>query len=425
MGRAVDGQGQFIVCHFRRIAMQSSRRMLCCGIGFLLVALLLASPTIGQPPKPGAERGRDPGGAAPSRVAEKPKPEADRKANPFAGKILVVERPNAAFGQWMPIAMEKCEIVDVGHIQLLTGRLIEQPNQPNQTHAGLKVSIPFNAVGFVVEFDNSEEYEEYQGRLNAGFAPTPLAPAVPQAEVVLPGGDFPPWVNGAPVAAPGPMAPAALPQSAEQPAGNLPNWVLPYFDASRATRYDDFAVERLSRETRDAARVLARAGARLFILSNATGDETNDGTSEPPEVIVLLGREWTGGDSELEHAGKISSLQGLYVLGPGRVSDKALSKLREGHPGAEIERRSEARLGIEGKMHPKGLMAAFVDPNSPAARAGLEPQDVIVELAGQAIPDVVTYREALIPLKPGEKVKMKVWRDGETMSVAVQLGRWE
>src|SRR5258708_5955315 len=103
------------------IAMQSHRKRLCYGIGFLLAALL-ASPTTGQQPKPGAERGRDPAGAAPARGAEKTKPETDRNGtNPFAGKILVVEQSNTAFGQWMPIAMEKCEIIDVGHVQLLSG----------------------------------------------------------------------------------------------------------------------------------------------------------------------------------------------------------------------------------------------------------------------------------------------------------------
>jgi hypothetical protein len=116
-------------------------------MGFLLAALLLASPTTGQPPKPGAERGREPAGAAPARGPEKPKPEADRKANPFAGKILVVERSNAAFGQSMPLAMEKCDIVEVGTVQLLSGRLIEQPNQPNQPQAGLKSASPSMPLG--------------------------------------------------------------------------------------------------------------------------------------------------------------------------------------------------------------------------------------------------------------------------------------
>jgi hypothetical protein len=241
-----------------------------------------------------------------------------------------------------------------------------------------------------------------------------------QPNVHAPGPNVP-----VPPGEPAPMAPTAWAPPAEQTARNLPNWVLPYFNASGATRYDDFTVEQLSWETRRAAEVLTRAGARLFVLSDTGGAETNDATSKSAEVIVLVGREWTGGDSELEHAGKITTLQGLYVLGSGRVSDKALAKLREGHPGAEIERRSEARLGIDGKMHPKGLMAAFVEPSSAAARAGLDPQDVIIELAGQPIPDVVTFHEVMIPLKPGEKVKMKVWRDGETMSVAVKLGRWD
>ena len=401
--------------------MQNKRTMLCCGVGLLLAALLLASPIVGEPPKSATEPGRDPAAGARTKTSEKAKPEADRNGtNPFAGKILLIERELAMPGQSPPIVMEKCEIVEIGKVELLTGRLIEQPNQPQA--AGLKVSVPLMVVGYIIEFDNSEEYEEYQGRLNAGLVPMAVEGAVVEmAPQVI---DFAVPAEAVPA---GPFVPA-MPEALQpngQPAGGLPNWVLPYFDPSRATPYDDISGERFPRETRDAAKILTRAGARLFVLSDAAGDDGDEGANQLAEVIVLIGKEWTGGDAELESAGKISSLLGVYVLGPGRVSDKALEKLRQGRPAAEIERRSEARLGIDGKIHAKGLMAAAVAPNSAAARAGLEPQDVIVELAGEPIPDMVTYRDVMVPLKPGEKVQMKIWRDGETMSVTIKLGRWD
>jgi hypothetical protein len=408
--------------------MQRDRKMFCRGMGFLLAALL-GSPTAWGQAKPAAERGRDAPGSAPTHIAAKTKPEADRNGkNPFAGKILVIER-NATFEQAVSVAMEKCEIVDVGNNQLLSGRTIEQPGQPN---AGLKVSIPLGAIGCIFEFEDSEEYEEYQGRQNVPFGMMPPMPAMPQPGVaaqvfeIAPGPNVP--VPGDPMPVEGNLVPFVAEGVAfteQQPAGLLPTWVQPYFNTPRVTRFEDFAVERLSRDTREAAKALIRAGARVFILADATEDETGDTTSGPPEVIVVIGREWTGGDAELDHAGKIAALQGLYVLGPARVSDNALAKLREGHAGVEVERRSEARLGVSGKMHPKGLMAAFVDPNSAAAQAGIEPQDVIVELVGQPVPDVETYREVMVPLKPGEKVKMKVSRNGELMAVTVKLGRWE
>jgi hypothetical protein len=404
--------------------MQNNRTMLCCGIGLLLAALLLASPIVGEPPKSTPEPRRDPAAGARTKTSEKAKPEADRNGtNPFAGKILMVERNYFGGAQWGRVAMEKCEVVEIGKLQLLTGRLLEQPNQqPNQPAAGLKVSIPVDSIGYIIEFDNSEEYEENQGALNTGLMPMAVEGGVVQmAPQVI---EFAPPPEAVPAGDVVAEMPSFLPVG-QQPAGGLPGWILPYFDPSRAVSYDDVSGDRLPRETREAAKVLMRAGARLFVLSDAAGDDGDNGTKQTPEIIVLIGNEWTGGDAELESAGKISSLLGLYVLGPGRVSDKPLEKLRQGSPAAEIERRSEARLGIDGKIHPKGLMAAAVAPNSAAARAGLEPQDVIVELAGEPIPDMVTYRDVMVPLKPGEKVQMKIWRDGETMSVTIKLGRWE
>jgi serine protease Do len=62
-------------------------------------------------------------------------------------------------------------------------------------------------------------------------------------------------------------------------------------------------------------------------------------------------------------------------------------------------------------------------PRSPAAQAGLGNGDVIVEVAGKKTPDLAALRKVMRARKIGEKVKVKVLRDGKELEVEVTLGR--
>jgi len=79
-------------------------------------------------------------------------------------------------------------------------------------------------------------------------------------------------------------------------------------------------------------------------------------------------------------------------------------------------------LGISLGRSDKGPTVGGVAPDGPAAAAGLEPGDVIVELDGKKTPGVGALRQAMQGLAIGQKIVVKVLRDGEELEFEVVLG---
>lgn len=71
---------------------------------------------------------------------------------------------------------------------------------------------------------------------------------------------------------------------------------------------------------------------------------------------------------------------------------------------------------------PRGIIVAQVEKNSPAAEAGLQPGDLILEMNGQPLETYDTFRNAIAGLKPGSTIQLQVWRNGKTAERTVTLG---
>lgn len=69
-----------------------------------------------------------------------------------------------------------------------------------------------------------------------------------------------------------------------------------------------------------------------------------------------------------------------------------------------------------------GVAITTVEPNSPAAQAGLKEMDVIVEMDGEPIKDVIELRQHLyIQKKVGEQMKVKYYRAGKLQETTLKL----
>jgi Do/DeqQ family serine protease len=89
--------------------------------------------------------------------------------------------------------------------------------------------------------------------------------------------------------------------------------------------------------------------------------------------------------------------------------------------GARLQPLSADIADSLGLKRPAGALVANVVAESPAARAGLKPGDVIVSVEGQPVddPNAFDYRFTTRPL--GTSVKLGVLRDGKELSATVAL----
>ena len=89
--------------------------------------------------------------------------------------------------------------------------------------------------------------------------------------------------------------------------------------------------------------------------------------------------------------------------------------------GAKLQAVTADIADSMGLKRPSGALVANVAPNSPAARAGIKPGDLIVSVDGQAVedPNAFDYRFATKPL--GGNAHLGVVRAGREQTVAVAL----
>ncbi|MFS0784065.1 S1C family serine protease [Bacillus sp. 1P06AnD] len=70
----------------------------------------------------------------------------------------------------------------------------------------------------------------------------------------------------------------------------------------------------------------------------------------------------------------------------------------------------------------EGVAVVDVEKSSPAAKAGMKPYDVIIEMDGEKITDMASFRTHLYEQKKiGDKMKVTIYRDGRTIDMEVVL----
>jgi serine protease Do len=85
----------------------------------------------------------------------------------------------------------------------------------------------------------------------------------------------------------------------------------------------------------------------------------------------------------------------------------------------EIDPRAAAAAGLPAAAR---VQIREVRPASPAARAGLRPLDVLLEMNGRAPASSEAFLETLRATPPGTPIELAVWRGGEILRLAATVG---
>jgi membrane-associated protease RseP (regulator of RpoE activity) len=70
----------------------------------------------------------------------------------------------------------------------------------------------------------------------------------------------------------------------------------------------------------------------------------------------------------------------------------------------------------------RGVLVGGVEPGGPAAKAGIQVGDVIRAVDGQAVAEPSALRLAVAAIKPGDRVKLNVLRDGAEKEFTATVG---
>jgi S1-C subfamily serine protease len=185
---------------------------------------------------------------------------------------------------------------------------------------------------------------------------------------------------------------------------------------------------------------LVTALGRTIVATDDTGpDETLTGMIEMDALI----QPGNSGGPLMNASGDVvglvtaaSTAQGSspkagFALPVNRVLQVA-EDIETGKSGKGIEIGTEAYLGIEGEtvhMLGSGLSSAaevaYVQPGTPAARAGLESDDVIIDFAGQAISTMEELVSIVHRLHPGARATVTFetpWGGTQTATVTLAVG---
>jgi serine protease Do len=97
-------------------------------------------------------------------------------------------------------------------------------------------------------------------------------------------------------------------------------------------------------------------------------------------------------------------------------------KVSHGRLGVTIQEVSQALAENFGLKTPHGALVSSVGKDTPAAKAGVQPGDVIVGFEGKDISSSSDLPPLVAQLKPGAKVTLEVWRDGKAKELTATVG---
>lgn len=165
---------------------------------------------------------------------------------------------------------------------------------------------------------------------------------------------------------------------------------------------------------------VTQGGYEDFLQTDAA---INPGNSGGP--LVNLRGEVIGINTAI--ASRTGGYMGIGFAIPAKlvksVVDQILTsgKVTRGRIGAMIQDLTPELAESFGYKQPGGALIGDVVPDSPAAKAGLKPGDIVVKFQGRDVKSAGEFRNAVAATAPGTKATIDIFRDGKTQSVRIDI----
>jgi len=121
--------------------------------------------------------------------------------------------------------------------------------------------------------------------------------------------------------------------------------------------------------------------------------------------------------------------QGIGFAIPANLAREVMRSLRDkgrvvrGYIGTSVQTLTpEIADAMKLKGQPTGALVGEVEPNAPAAKAGIKTGDVITTVNGKKVSDARELRLMIGTMAPGTRAHLEINREGQTKSFDVQLG---
>ncbi|MDM0043522.1 DegQ family serine endoprotease [Variovorax dokdonensis] len=107
-----------------------------------------------------------------------------------------------------------------------------------------------------------------------------------------------------------------------------------------------------------------------------------------------------------------------------KIKDKIVAHGKVDHAklGVVVQEVNQTLADSFKLPRPEGALVASVEKGGPADQAGLKTGDVIIGLGDKSIASSGDLPAAISLASPGDKVEMKVWRDGGAKEITARLG---
>ena len=113
--------------------------------------------------------------------------------------------------------------------------------------------------------------------------------------------------------------------------------------------------------------------------------------------------------------------QQIFQAGPDQVEIWGGDE-HSGWLGIEISEVNADKAKELKLAETRGVVVESVEPDSPAAKAGLKENDVILSYEGQNVEGTIQFRRLVRETPPGRSIPLSVSRDGNVRSMTIEVG---